>query len=64
VRCGVAANRCGARASKYPGHGESFDLVVTRAAAAGRSCFHRHPAGDPRDIRALRPISLLNLMIA
>jgi len=64
VRCGVAAEQVRRSGSKYLVDGESFDLVVNTAPLPlVEVCVHRHPAAIRADIRALRPISLLNLMI-
>ncbi|HLQ37906.1 MAG TPA: FAD-dependent oxidoreductase [Planctomycetota bacterium] len=64
VRCGAAAEQVRRSGSKYLVDGESFDLVVNTAPLPlVEAAFTDIPPAIRADIRALRPISLLNLMI-
>lgn len=64
LQCGVAVNRVERHGSGYRVNGEAFDLVVnTVPLPLIEPSIAEIPADVRADIRALRPISLINLMI-
>jgi protoporphyrinogen oxidase len=64
LQCGVAAERVERAGSGYKVNGEAFDLVVnTVPLPQVEGAFADIPEPIRADIRALRPISLINLMI-
>jgi protoporphyrinogen oxidase len=64
LQCGVAVQRVERTGSKFRVDGEEFDLVVNTVPLPQiESAFAEIPADVRADIRALRPISLVNLMI-
>lgn len=64
LQCGVSVQRVERRASGYAVDGESFDLVVNTVPLPRiEPAIAEIPPEVRADIRALRPISLVNLMI-
>ncbi len=64
LQCGVAVQRVERRGSGYAVNGEAFDLVVNTVPLPQiEGAFAEIPEAVRADIRALRPISLINLMI-
>ncbi|MFO1055263.1 MAG: FAD-dependent oxidoreductase [Planctomycetota bacterium] len=64
LRCGVKIARVERTRDGFAVDGERFDLVVNTAPLpAVESCFADLPAEIRADIRALKPISLVNLLI-
>ena len=64
LKCGVAVSRVERRGEQFLVDGEAFDLVVnTVPLPLIEPAIAEIPAEIRRDIRALRPISLINLMI-
>jgi protoporphyrinogen oxidase len=64
LRCGAAAERVERRGDGFAVDGEAFDLVVNTAPLPlVEAAFPEIPAPIRRDIQALQPISLINVMI-
>ncbi len=64
LQCGVAVTAVEKRGSSYRVNGESFDLVVNTVPLPQiEPAIAEIPADVRADIRALRPISLVNVMI-
>ena len=64
LQCGVAVQRVEKRGQGYAVNGDPFDLVVNTVPLPQiEGAFADIPAAVRADIRALRPISLVNLMI-
>ncbi len=64
LQCGITVERVERQGTGFRVNGEAFDLVVNTVPLPRiESAFAEIPADIRQDIRALRPISLINLMI-